>query len=452
MLKSGRAAVCLLAAFAVTSPAQQPVQVASPIQSAGATNADSGGAPAVFAPDQGVSSSVQPFSSSVGFDSKPACEVNDFNSRFWFSNEYLLFWIKDGPLAAPLVSTSNPTDHGALGAQSTSVLFGGSGLDYGTFSGIRSTVGGWLDSEQTFGVAGRGFLLEQRSVPFSARSDAGGIPLLAFPVFDPRPAGTPLSFSNQPPGATLPGEAGLFITQAGNFAGGLAVSSATRLWGAEGNGLINLVRNDHWQLDVVAGFRYLDLNENLGIETTALGLAGAGTFDGALFLTRDIFQTLNQFYGGQIGLRCSYRYDRLSAELLTQVALGSTHQVVNRNGNTSITNSQDSTLPSGTYLGGLLVVPTNSGRLDRDAFTVVPEMELQLGYAVTNYLRLFVGYNFLYWSNVVRPGDQLDRVINPSQVPAFGGLSLTGPARPAPLFQQSDFWAQGVTFGMDLRF
>lgn len=441
-----------IAATAIPSWAQQVAPAPLPARIAGSVNTTPNEPSGVPAPEPGLPAPVPLVPNSEGGESWPAGAVESRKVRAWFSNEYLLFWMKNAPLAAPLVTTSNATDLGTLGAPSTRELFGGSGVGLGTYSGMRSTVGAWLDPEQNFGVVGQGFLLEQRTGDYSARSDAVGIPLLAFPVFDPRPAGTPLSFSNQPPGATLPGEAGLFITQAGNFAGGLSVSSSTRLWGAEFDGLVNLIRKDDWQMDGVAGFRYLDLSEHLGIGTTALGLSGAGTFAGALFLTQDIFQTRNQFYGGQVGLQSGFRRERFMVDLLTQIALGSTHEVVNRNGNTHISNSQDPTLTSGTYAGGLLVVPTNMGRLAREAFTVVPEVRLQVGYAVSECVHVFAGYSFLYWSGVARPGDQIDRVVNPSQVPAFGGLSLDGPARPAALFQQSDFWVHGINFGLDLRF
>lgn len=447
MGRIGFASLCVIAASSMPSWAQQAAPSAPPPQAAGYSNPAPGQGSPELAPDLRQPGPVPSGSASpsiyIGDEQKP---------RVWFSNDYLLYWIKNGPLPAPLVTTSNPTDVGTLGAPSTRVLFGGSGLDYGTFSGIRSTLGTWLNPEQSVGIAARGFLLERRTVTFSAQSDAAGNPLLAFPVFDPLPAGTPLPFNIQPPGATLPGEAGLFITQAGNFAGGLTVSSSTRLWGAEGDGLFNLVRNDRWQLDWITGFRYLDLNENLAIDTTAFGLAGAGNFAGALFLTEDLFKTRNQFYGAQLGLRTSYRYERLTLDLLSQIAIGATHQVVNRFGQTNISNSHDPILVSGTYTGGLLALPTNIGTMERDAFAVVPEVQLQLGYAVTESVRLFVGYNFLYWSSVIRPYDQLDRAVNPSQIPAFGGLNLVGPARPAPVVHTSDFWAQGVNFGLDLRF
>ena len=118
--------------------------------------------------------------------SSPCWDANVTAPTFWGSMEYLLWTIKDGPLPVPLVTTGNPADPvsaGALGRPGTVVLFGGSGLDYRTFSGMRVTVGSWLDDEQTIGVEASGFLLERRSVNFAARSDANGSPPLYNPVF-----------------------------------------------------------------------------------------------------------------------------------------------------------------------------------------------------------------------------------------------------------------------------
>ena len=34
---------------------------------------------------------------------------------------------------------------------------------------------------------------------------------------------------------------------------------------------------------------------------------------------------------------------------------------------------------------------------------------MTLGYQLTETVRLYAGYNFLYWTNVARPGAQIDR-------------------------------------------
>jgi hypothetical protein len=50
---------------------------------------------------------------------------------------------------------------------------------------------------------------------------------------------------------------------------------------------------------------------------------------------------------------------------------------------------------------------------------------------------LFAAYDFLYLSEVVRPGDQIDHNLVPS---------------PLPIFNRTDFWAQGVSFGLEVKF
>ena len=80
---------------------------------------------------------------------------------------------------------------------------------------------------------------------------------------------------------------------------------------------------------------------------------------------------------------------------------------------------------------------------------MVPEFILQLGVDVTSHWRVFVGYNFLYLSDVIRPGNQIDRTVNLAQLTGLGLLG--GPARPTPVFNHNDFWAQGINFGAAYR-
>ena len=53
---------------------------------------------------------------------------------------------------------------------------------------------------------------------------------------------------------------------------------------------------------------------------------------------------------------------------------------------------------------------------------------------------------------MVRPGDQIDRALNPSQSAVFGAGSLSGSARPAALLNATDFLAHGFTAGLEVRY
>jgi hypothetical protein len=75
-----------------------------------------------------------------------------------------------------------------------------------------------------------------------------------------------------------------------------------------------------------------------------------------------------------------------------------------------------------------------------------------VGVWVTPSLKLYAGYNVIYWSNVIRPGNQIDRVIDVRFVPnPPPGFVSSGLNRPQPLFSQSDVWIRGVQFGLEMR-
>ena len=87
----------------------------------------------------------------------------------------------------------------------------------------------------------------------------------------------------------------------------------------------------------------------------------------------------------------------------SSVALGVTH------GTTTIDGQSAVVEPTGSvtaFPGGLLAQPTNIGRYTDNHFAVVPEVGVRLGAQVTERLRAYVGYNYLYWSSVTRRGSR----------------------------------------------
>jgi hypothetical protein len=203
-------------------------------------------------------------------------------------------------------------------------------------------------------------------------------------------------------------------------------------------------------VELLAGFRYLELDEGLGVAEVLAVDPQVPLLGGNRFQVLDQFDAQNRYYGGQLGARAEYRQDRFFVDFLGKLALGWTHEVVGINGSTVIAS------PGGQPAvgrGGLLAQPTNSGHWHRDAFAVLPEVGVTVGYQVNQYLRAFLGYSFLYLSSVARPGDQIDRSVNISQAPLNQGTSgLVGPARPVFVFKDTDFWVQGINFGMEVRF
>src|SRR5438132_1512329 len=150
------AAVCLGPA---TLRAQDPVPPAVPAPSA---------PPATTAPAAPLAApTFQPYWG-------PAEPYDAWAHRMWITNEYLLWWVKNGPLPVPLITSSNAADVGTLGQPSTQVLYGGRSIDYGAISGYRLSFGSWLNWDRTFGLDSRWIFLENKAVTAVARSNVAG--------------------------------------------------------------------------------------------------------------------------------------------------------------------------------------------------------------------------------------------------------------------------------------
>jgi len=366
---------------------------------------------------------------------KPAAQP-----AWWVSGGPLLWAVKSAPLP-PTLTTFAPGSPsattgfgGALGVPGTTVL-SPDHLGYGAFPGGQVSIGHWLDSDPRFGLEASGFLLGSRSAGFSETS--GGTPSLRIP------------FTNVPPGAGFPlGASAFVLADPGFAAGGQLITSSLQFWGLEGNGIYRGFSTAGLDISLLAGVRYLDLREGLSIiSTESLLPGGTGNFIGT-----DSFSTRNQFFGGEFGVKVQKQFDKFDASLLAKVALGDNYQTVVINGNSSVSGFG---LPTGITPGGIFSQATNIGQQSRNELAVVPEAQVQLGYRVSSAVRVFADYDFLYVSNVVRPGNQIDTTINFTGNPAISGVlpaTLTGAARPQALFNGASFWAQGIKLGASYAF
>jgi hypothetical protein len=290
------------------------------------------------------------------------------------------------------------------------------------------TVGGWLGGEPVGGELSA-FWLDSADVRFGARSTAAGSPPVYVPVFN-----------------LATGREGSIVVSDPVFgvAGSLAVESRSQLWGWEANGLAAASRGPV-EVTLLAGVRYLDLKESLTLQTATTDLV-VFTQDNQF----DAFSTTNRFYGGQVGARVTAACGKWFAGLTGKVAVGATHSSVDVAGVSLQTG--DATVPQGAFPGGIFTQQSNLGRQSTWDCATVSELGVQAGCQVCGCLRAFVGYDVLYWTRVARPGDQIDRSLNPSQSPVFGAGSLRGSARPAGLLGQTDFSAHGLAAGLELQY
>ena len=87
----------------------------------------------------------------------------------------------------------------------------------------------------------------------------------------------------------------------------------------------------------------------------------------------------------------------------------------------------------------------------------MPQVDARLGYRIMDRLTMTLGYSFLYWMRVARPGEQIDFRVNPNYFPSSSPFDPPptpplGPRDPRPLFADAAFWAQGLNLGLEYRF
>jgi hypothetical protein len=374
-------------------------------------------------------------------DKEPCCPTCPCDPRFYASADYLLWWIKSAPVPPPILTTStNNNPRATITDPNTRVLFGGTDYDMGAFSGARITAGWQFTPE--LGVEASGFLLQQRTRSSFFKSDALGNPVLATPFFDVLFNQESASFYSLP---TPTGGSASFL-----------IDLNSQLWGTEANATARVYNSDHLKLKVLAGFRYLDLSEKVRIIDNAIFFAPTTLFSIATFpaFSRfpalDEFDTHNQFYAGQIGAEADACFGRFRLNLLGKMAFGSMHEVITVSGATQAIPAGTNT-PVLTVPGDSFALLSNIGRSAHNEFSIAPEVSLNLGYQLTSAVAVFIGYDFLYLGRVARPGDQIDRRWNSSQIPTFGTIPFGG-SFPAPMAQQDDFYAHGLNFGVSIRF
>jgi hypothetical protein len=403
-----------------------------------------------------------------GFDGCNPCDCE----RVWARAEYLLWWTKSSPTPTPLATSVAPGTPnggtpvpGAIGGAGTTVDIGGGDIDLGTRQGVKGTIGFWFDRGHTIGMEGTYFYLGTVSESQSDVSLGGAAsPTLQTPFFD-----VTGSFTGGTPGpsAMLPALATLFAVP-GGLSGNLithdSLNLTSRLQGADGYGLFNITQGGRTRWDFLFGFRWLALGEDLDYTSTNQTSNQAQSH--VVFNTFDSFSTSNNFYGGLLGIRFEsspddgrggwrggfyYRAD-------FKLALGETVERTDINGATQTNLATPVMGAPVTYAGGAFTQLSNLGGHDSDHFAVLPEVDLTAGYAVNTWFRVFVGYDFLYISDVTRPGNQIDGAVNlfrsslvqqanpPIAAPA------NDPSRPAFSAAQSNFWAQGLNLGAEVRF
>ena len=357
----------------------------------------------------------------------------------FYARKELLYWWTKGMYVPSLVSTSPDGtargDAGVLGTPGASTLFGEQGINNGGRLGGRITMGYWLDGCQNRAIEGDFFYLGNLRQQYSATSL--GSPILSRPYYDIQSGS----------------ENAELVAYPGVLAGTVSVDPLTKFMGAGLRTRWNMCScgcydpcnpcgQNNCRIDFTLGYRMLRLSDQLNIreDLTSLDPQNPGSF-----VVNDQFRTWNTFHGVEFGTVYARSQGLWSMELLSRMSVGMTSSHARINGFTDITSGGLTT----NNVGGLLAQRTNIGDYYHEAFAIAPELGMTAGYQIRPGVRLICGYTLIYWTNVLRAGQLIDRNINKDLIPPE--TTVTGPLRPIVHLQETDFWAMGVNLGLDAR-
>jgi len=416
--------------------------------------------------------------------------------RFYGGVEYILWRIKDtgvpvlttnfgsGFLIVPTTNTfisattglaSTVTQQVTLPSQFAATAGGGgpNNNKWGDQPGLRFNAGYWFDNEECVGIEASYFHMWKKTNSFYGSA------------FSPnQDLQTGLNDSQVVTvGASAFGVGGTIISQQTSpvFIG---ANSETRLlgrisnetWGQEYNARCNLCCFGCMKIDAIGGFRYLDINEAIA---TSLTLAvtsvpvptstGVGALNNGIVLppssqftgvVTDYVGVRNQFFGAQVGLT----YDWLIAGKVffkgfTKLGVGNMHETFNLRGFTQQLipdagrpgNPGIATTPGGSLVGPL----DNNTRRSFDRICLIPHVNLNLGYELTDNVRFYVGYDYMYITAQARPLNVLSQAPSTTATVIGGSTSPVG-ATPQTAFNlvnaNDDSWIYGINLGFDIRY
>jgi hypothetical protein len=351
--------------------------------------------------------------------------------RFYGRAEWIQWWVRGSNTPALVTTSPDNTPANVAGIlPAATVLFGDERVNTQSRPGGRFTLGYWLDACNTVGLEDTFLFLGNSHDSFTASSN--GSPILARPFFN---TDTQLQDA-------------ILLAYPNIVTGAVTVTANSRVYGNEINLRRSLCNNGCRRVDVLAGYRFFQMNEDLTVRTNTTSIQTGSTIPvGTTFGILDSFHTRSQFNGGQLGVNAAWDNGCWGLDLLAKLAIGGMSQRVTING-TTVTTVPD-TAPV-TSRGGILAQNSNIGTFQRGQFSVLPEFGVNLHRRIGACWRLNVGYTLLIVTNVVRPGDQIDTRLDPNQFPP---PATSGPFTfPAFAFRDSDIWLQGVNVGLEYNF
>lgn len=367
---------------------------------------------------------------------------------FYVGVEYLHWYVRR-PSLPPLLTVGDINDFtfnppinipAAIGSPRTHTLLEQFPKAY-AHDGLRVNTGIWLDPGQVLGVQGSFIWLKSIDPKVSVSGD-GSNPTMVIG----RPYVSVLNAAESADPVVSPG----------SIAGQISFSNPQRFYGADFNLVYNFLSSESEgvRMGLLLGGRFLAFDEQIKVEQIRIQLPDPFlNLPGPIEGIEENFTTHNRFYGGQIGGQTECSMGPLVFQILAKCAFGYNQEVVRIKGIDSVITPADPALglPQTVFQSPytLLVGPGNVGNHTRSVFSIVPEGQVNVCWNCNDTVAITGGYTLIYWANMVRPGKEIDRVINVQNINDF---APTPPIEPKFLFHNDNIWIQGFQAGIQLSF
>ncbi|VTS07456.1 BBP7 family outer membrane beta-barrel protein [Tuwongella immobilis] len=344
--------------------------------------------------------------------------------QFWSSLDYLLWWTQqtDLPPIAQVIPDAL-ANAPAFRAGQAMTLYPTDSTGTEAMSGIRTVVGGWFSPAQTLAAEVVYFQLFEQGDRFQVESN--GSPVIGRYYVDSQTnLPTLLTFSNPTTGTR----------------GSISADFAQSVHNAEANlmGSIRPYVGD--RMMVIAGFRYMDVQQRMNITDRMVNANGSAFIQG-----QESFDVKNRFYGGQVGTKWVWQGKHWSLDTTVKLAVGAMSQNSEIQGMTMVHTPAN----TATYAGDILAQSSNIGNRTQTTTALIPELNLKLGYKINSWAQFHAGYDFVFISDMMNLGNLMDTTVNANLIPPG---NPGGPMRPGFPNESDTFWLQGLTLGVSIQY
>lgn len=402
-------------------------------------------------------------------DYPPACENcwEPCCSPFWGEIDYLFWKTNNSPRVPPLVFTGiyDASITPSLQTPGTTILLGNrTSKDHGR-SGARFTIGHNLYSCQLYSTEVIYFFLEKERHSKSVQSNdfaddditTPTLPdnsYLAIPFFD--------AVTNKASSVYIAKPSSNSTTDTTKFSGKATLKTRNWMQGFEWN--ISRTMDigclcEHFKLSALIGFRYWNFNDKLFFITDSPDIdTNPNQTAPNVFHTVDIFRTISNFYGPQIGVNAEWHYHCFFFQVKAKIAVGGVNQKLTIEGTldtNEFSNQQNNSGKLQEFPLGYFALATNSGNFEKNRLAYIPEILVNFMYQINDSARLKIGYSCLYVNKVFWAENQIDTHINPSQSVAITrspNATLTGIEAPRPLRKSRQLFVHGLNIGIEFGF